>query len=106
MRRVAETSQIPVASPPVRSHSRLTRSAGLRTALARIDRRSWFMPLVALVAAGIVLRILTMALYSTVVMDYYDGDALRYLRVGIPGGMFGDAWQPAGYPLFLAGIRG
>ncbi len=67
--------------------------------------RDVYRPLLILVAVGILLRVLTMVAYSTVVMDYYTGDAGRYIRVGYHG-VFSDEWQPAGYALFLAAIRG
>src|SRR5437763_7150635 len=81
-----------------------TGARSFRDAAARLRAQPIFVPLVALVIAGVGLRILTMVIYSTVVMDYYTGDASRYIRVGVPG-IFGDSWQPAGYPMFLAAIR-
>ena len=61
-------------------------------------------PLLVLVIAGVALRLYAMGVYSTVVTDYYTGDAGRFIRFGYEG-IFEDEWQPAGYPLFLAAIR-
>jgi hypothetical protein len=73
--------------------------------LARLCPRDVYVPLLVLVAVAVALRVVEMVTYSTVVTDYYTGDAGRYLRYGYPG-MFWDPWQPAGYALFLAAIRG
>jgi hypothetical protein len=66
--------------------------------------RAVYRPLLVLLAIAVLLRLLTMIAYSTVALDYYNGDATRYIRVGYSG-MFEDPWQPAGYPLVLAGLR-
>jgi hypothetical protein len=60
--------------------------------------------LLVLLGLGLVLRIFETAVYSTAVTDYYTGDSGRFMRYGFDG-MFSDAWQPAGYPLFLRGVR-
>ena len=73
-------------------------------AFARRLSRRVYVPLLVLVLAGVALRALTIGVYSTVVTDYFTGDAGRYLRVGFDG-VFSDPWQPAGYPLFLDAIR-
>ena len=54
-----------------------TGARSFRDAAARLRAQPIFVPLVALVIAGVGLRILTMVIYSTVVMDYYTGDASR-----------------------------
>jgi hypothetical protein len=51
--------------------------------------------------AALVLRILTMVLYSPSVLQWVDG--IRYLRIH-PSGFFGDEYAPAGYPAFLRAI--
>lgn len=56
-------------------------------------------------AAGIFLRVLVMVSASGVVNDYFTGDSTRYARIGY-GALFEDPWQPAGYPAFLAFLRG
>lgn len=81
-----------------------SRRAGLRDLRLRAHR-DVYRPLLVLIAVGVLLRVLTMVAYSTAVMDYYTGDAGRYIRVGYHG-VFSDEWQPAGYALFLAAIRG
>lgn len=63
-----------------------------------------YWPLLVLVAVGILLRVYSTTVYSTVVTDYFTGDAGRFIRAGYPG-LFYDEWQPAGYPSFLAAIR-
>lgn len=69
-----------------------------------IDRRRVYVPLIALVAAGIALRLYTLLVFSSVVTDYYTGDATRFIRFGYHG-LFFDEWQPAGYPAVLAALR-
>lgn len=56
-------------------------------------------------AAGIFLRVLVMVSAPGVVNDYFTGDSTRYARIGY-GALFEDPWQPAGYPAFLALLRG
>lgn len=58
--------------------------------------------------AGLLLRICAMALYTPTVFNYYGGDASRYMRLDFVGisGVFGDNAMPAGYPAFLALLRG
>lgn len=63
-----------------------------------------YLPLVLMLVAGAALRLYTMIVSSTVVTDYYTGDAGRYIRVGYRG-LFYDEWQPAGYPAVLAALR-
>lgn len=63
--------------------------------------------IVALFVVGALLRILVMALYSTVVLTYYGGDSTRYLRLPFTGfrSLFSDPNEPAGYPAFLHAAR-
>ena len=61
-------------------------------------------PLLVVLGLGLVLRVYATVVYSTVTTIYYNGDAARFMRSGFDG-MFSDGWQPAGYPLFLRGVR-
>lgn len=81
--------------------SRVARA--LRWSTATSTRR-W---IVGVFAVGIALRIVVMALYSTVVLIYYGGDSTRYARLAFTGyhGLFSDPNSPAGYPLFLEVVR-
>ena len=49
-----------------------------------------------------------MAFYTPTVFNYYGGDSARYMRLDFVGvsGIFGDNAMPAGYPAFLALLRG
>jgi hypothetical protein len=61
--------------------------------------RAW-LPLVLLVAAGILLRALAMGAYTPAVLD--NPDSGRYLFWAEPGhGVLGGTFAPAGYPAFL-----
>lgn len=66
--------------------------------------RELYWPLIALVFAGVLLRLYVTVVYSSLVTDYYTGDAARFLRIGYEG-FFYDEWQPAGYPAFLSTVR-
>jgi Dolichyl-phosphate-mannose-protein mannosyltransferase len=74
--------------------------------LRRPSFRDWYLPLVLLVVAAVIVRILLMTGYPSAV--YAANDELRFARVpGYPHdtGLFGDTWVPAGYPAFLLVAR-
>lgn len=64
-------------------------------------------PLLAVVAAGVLLRTLVLTLSSASVLTYYGGDSTRYLRLSVSGfhGLFSDTAMPAGYPGFLLALQ-
>jgi len=69
--------------------------------LRRPNFRDWYLPLVLVVAAAIVVRILLMTGYPSAI--YAANDELRFARIpGYPhhATLFGDSWVPAGYPAF------
>ncbi|HTB71382.1 MAG TPA: hypothetical protein VK707_10400 [Solirubrobacteraceae bacterium] len=59
-------------------------------------------PFFVLLGIAVLLRVVTMALYSPAVLQW--GDGTRYLRVS-PTGFFGDPYSPAGYTAFLRAIH-
>jgi len=74
--------------------------------LRRPNFRDWYLPLVLVVAAAIVVRILLMTGYPSAIYAAYD--ELRFARIpGYPhhATLFGDSWVPAGYPAFLLTAR-
>jgi hypothetical protein len=74
--------------------------------LRRPSLRDWYLPLVLVVAAAIVVRILLMTGYPSAL--YAANDELRFARIpGYPHHptLFGDSWVPAGYPAFLLTAR-
>jgi hypothetical protein len=73
----------------------------------RMGLRGWW-ALWALLAIGLAARIAVTALYTPTVFNYYGGDSARYLRLPFTQvtALFGDVAMPAGYPGFLAAIRG
>ena len=54
-------------------------------AFARRLARRVYVPLLVVVLIGIGLRALTIGVYSTVVTDYFTGDAARYIRADLGG---------------------
>jgi hypothetical protein len=65
-----------------------------------------YLPLVAVVVAGAVVRIVTMTTYSSAVFAWPD--SLRFLRLAPYApleGIFDDPWMPAGYPIALSSVR-
>lgn len=64
--------------------------------------------LLIVLAIGLLLRLIVMVFYTPAVFNYYGGDEARYMRLSAAGvvQLFGDVAMPAGYPAFLAGIRG
>src|SRR5947209_10211546 len=93
------------ATPPVLSDSRVATAWGRIS--ARVSGRSVPRTVAFLFGAGLLLRVLVMALYPDVVLTYYGGDATRYLRLPFTGyhGLFSDPNIPAGYPAFLDAAR-
>jgi hypothetical protein len=76
-----------------------------RLRAARTDWRQMFdqhRAFLALLSIAVLLRVITMILYSPAVLQW--GDGTRYLRVS-PTGFFGDPYSPAGYPAFLRAIH-
>jgi hypothetical protein len=67
------------------------------------DRGLWIV-----LGIGLLLRLIVMVSYTPAVFNYYGGDEARYMRLSAAGvqQLFGDVAMPAGYPAFLAGIRG
>ena len=72
-----------------------------RRALAPLGYR----PLLVLLGAGLALRLLVLAVYDHAIFNHYGGDSRRYLRLPEHGGLFDDAYTPAGYPAFLKAVR-
>lgn len=84
--------------------------ASVKSARAQLLRRpsfgDWYLPLVLVVAAAIIVRILLMTGYPSAL--YAANDELRFARIpGYPHHptLFGDSWVPAGYPAFLLTAR-
>jgi hypothetical protein len=56
---------------------------------------------------GVLLRVLILAVYSSVVLIYYGGDSTRYVRLPFTGyrTLLSDPNSPAGYPALLEAAR-
>jgi hypothetical protein len=79
-----------------------------RRALKLAPQGAFYRPLLAVVLAGLVIRIIVMVTYSTSVFLFQTGDSARYARLplhGVSSGLFSDYASPAGYPIFLALTR-
>lgn len=72
--------------------------AGRAAGIVRFGARMR-LPLLTVLACGVVLRVATMVIYQPSVLQWIDG--IRYTRI-YPTGFFDDYWMPAGYPAFLA----
>lgn len=90
--------------PAPRTESMTARLQDLQARL-RID--GWWV-LWLVLGLGLLLRIAVMVFYTPTVFNYYGGDSTRYMRLDFVGidGIFGDNSMPAGYPAFLALLRG
>ena len=71
---------------------------------ARVARLRPNLPLIALVAAGVFLRVALMVDYRPAVLS--NSDSARFLHFAhYPGGLFDDHYGPSGYAAFLKVTR-